>query len=259
VLLDPPAAFGDPVLAAADKALTERGEAFSIGASYGIAQLPAEAATAEEAVRLADARMYTHKDSRRGAGKYQAHNVLVQVLVEREPELHEHLREVAVLARRTAIELGLKSEQLDEVARAAELHDVGKIAIPDSLLHKPAPLNAAEWQMMYQHPVIGERILATVPALRAVGLLVRSSHERWDGAGYPDRLRGTDIPLGARIVAVCDAFDAMTSQRTYAQPVSSQLAMRELRECAGTQFDPAVVEAFCVTDAAEYAAAVTSA
>ncbi|MEA2242340.1 MAG: hypothetical protein QOD24_1896 [Solirubrobacteraceae bacterium] len=250
VLLDPPAAPDDPVIAAAARALEEHGEAFSVAVSYGIAQLPSEAASPERAVALADERMYTHKDSRRGAGKHQAHDALVQVLVEREPELHEHLREVALLAQRTAIELGLQSDELDEVVRAAELHDVGKIAVPDSILHKRGPLDEGEWQIMRQHPIIGERILATVPALRSVAVLVRSSHERWDASGYPDRLCGADIPLGARIVAVCDAYDAMTSQRPYAPPRSPASAIRELRRCSGTQFDPTVVDAFCRSMAA---------
>jgi len=172
----------------------------------------------------------------------------VQALVEREPELHEHLREVAVLAQRTAIEMGLQSDELDEVVRAAELHDIGKIAVPDSVLHKPAPLGEDEWQIMRQHPVIGERILATVPALRLVGVLVRSSHERWDGSGYPDGLQRADIPLGARIVAVCDAYHAMISPRPYAPARSLESARLELRRCAGTQFDPAVVDAFCAAN-----------
>jgi two-component system cell cycle response regulator len=245
VLLDPPVEPDDPVIAAAAVALEEQGEAFSVAPSYGMAQLPGEAASAERAVALADERMYSHKDSRRGAGKHQAHDALVQVLREREPELHEHLREVALLARHTAIELGLQSDDLDEVVRAAELHDVGKIAVPDSVLHKPGPLDEAEWQIMRQHPVIGQRILATVPALRSVGALVRASHERWDGSGYPDRLRGADIPLGARIVAVCDAYDAMISQRPYARSRSPESAVRELHRCSATQFDPAVVDAFC--------------
>jgi diguanylate cyclase (GGDEF)-like protein len=245
VLLDPPAARTDAVIAGAATALAEHGDAFSVTASYGVAQLPGEAGSAEQAVRLADERMYAHKESCRGMGKNQAYNVLVQVLLEREPELHEHLREVALHARRTAIELGVHSGQLDEVVRAAELHDIGKIAVPDSVLHKPGPLDEGEWQIMHEHPVVGERILAAVPALRSVGLLVRHSHESWDGTGYPDRLRGTTIPLGARIIAVCDTYDAMTTPRPYAAPRSPAQATRELRRCAGTQFDPAVVAAFC--------------
>jgi HD-GYP domain-containing protein (c-di-GMP phosphodiesterase class II) len=97
---------------------------------------------------------------------------------------------------------------------------------------------------------VGERILATVPALGSVGRLVRASHERWDGAGYPDHLTGEEIPLGARIIGVCDAFDAMTSDRPYAPPLEAALAISELRRCSGTQFDPAVVEAFCRARAA---------
>jgi len=250
VLLDPPAARTDAAIVAAATALEEQGDAFSITASYGVAQLPEEAETAEHAVRRADERMYAHKDSRRGMGKNQAYNVLVQVLVEHEPELHEHLREVAVHARRTAIELGVQSEQLDEIVRAAELHDIGKIAVPDSVLHKPGPLDEEEWQIMHEHPVVGERILAAVPALRSVGVLVRHSHESWDGTGYPDRLRGTLTPLGSRIIAVCDAYDAMTSSRAYATPRSAAQATQELPRCAGTQFDPAVVDAFCAAPVA---------
>jgi two-component system cell cycle response regulator len=245
VLFEPALPAGDTVIAAAAQALREHGEAFSIGASYGAAQLPSEADSADAAVRLADQRMYMYKDRRRGAGKHQAHDVLVQVLVEREPGLHEHLRQVAALARATAIELGLEAEELDEVVRAAELHDVGKIAVPDSVLHKPAPLDDEEWRIMRQHAVVGERILATVPALRSVAELVRASHESWDGNGYPDGLRGPDIPLGARIIAVCDAFDAITSQRPYAPSRPPEQAVLELRRCAAKQFDPTVVLAFC--------------
>jgi diguanylate cyclase (GGDEF)-like protein len=245
VLLDPPLDDLDRAITMAAAALEERGDAFLVTASYGVAQLPREATSAEQGVRLADERMYANKDSRRGAGKHQAYSVLVQVLMEREPELHQHLRDVAMHARRTGLALGLGSGDLDEVVRGAELHDIGKIAVPDSVLHKPGPLDESEWKIMHEHPVVGERILATVAALRSVGLLVRYSHESWDGTGYPDGLRGTEIPLGARIIAVCDAYDAMISQRPYARPRSADEAMLELRRCAGSQFDPTVVEAFC--------------
>ncbi len=111
----------------------------------------------------------------------------------------------------------MNAEQLDEVRRAAELHDVGKAAIPDAILNKPGSLDPGEWTFMRRHTLLGERILAAAPALAPVALLVRSSHERWDGSGYPDGLAGERIPLGARvIVSVCDAFDAMTSERPYA-------------------------------------------
>ena len=111
--------------------------------------------------------------------------------------------------------------------------------------HTQGPLDPVEWSFMRRHPLIGERILLAAPALRPVARLVRSSHERWDGGGYPDGLRADEIPLGARVVAVCDAFDAMTTERPYRDPVSDTDAVGELRHCAGTQFDPMVVEAFC--------------
>jgi HD-GYP domain-containing protein (c-di-GMP phosphodiesterase class II) len=124
------------------------------------------------------------------------------------------------------------------------LHDVGKVAIPDAILDKPGPLDDEEWVFMRRHTVIGERIVAAAPALSPVAKLVRASHERWDGTGYPDAIGGQDIPLGARIIAVCDAYDAMVSDRPYRRGRGAADATAELRRCAGTQFDPAVVEAF---------------
>jgi HD-GYP domain-containing protein (c-di-GMP phosphodiesterase class II) len=153
---------------------------------------------------------------------------------------------VAELAVRVGERLGLSDDHRQQVFHAAQLHDVGKIAIPDAIISKPSALDDTEWEFMRQHTVIGQRIIDAAPALDGVGQLVRSSHERWDGGGYPDGLAGEDIPLGARIVAVCDAYDAMVSERPYksAMPVGDALA--ELRRCAGSQFDPAVVEVFAL-------------
>jgi HD domain-containing protein len=198
-----------------------------------------------EALQIADTRMYAEKDGRRGAGRHQARDVLLQILSEREPDLHEHMRGVGELALRVGRRMGMHGEALDEVVRGAELHDVGKMAVPDAILHKPAALDPDEWAFVHQHTIIGERILAAAPALRPVGLLVRSSHERWDGRGYPDGLAGATIPLGARIIAVCDAYDAMCTDRPYRRACTEAEALAELRRCGGTQFDPAVVEAFC--------------
>ena len=125
--------------------------------------------------------------------------------------------------------------------RAAPLHDLGKIGIPDSILRKPGPLDDGDWAFVRQHTVIGERILGASPSLRAVGPLVRASHERWDGLGYPDGLAGEAIPLAARIVAACDAFDAMTGARPYRAELGVDAAVAELERCAGSQFDPVVV------------------
>lgn len=246
LLLHDGADAGDPLIAAAAAALSEQGEGFRVGASYGVVTIPTEADSATHALQLADQRMYAAKDERRQSSRRQTCDVLLQVLREREPDLHEHLHGVAALAAGIARSLGLGAEQVDEVARAAELHDVGKIAIPDAILHKPGPLTPEEWELMREHTVVGDRILGAAPAMRPVARIVRSSHERWDGSGYPDGLEGERIPLGARIVAVCDAYDAMTSERPYQRRLAHADALAELRRCAGTQFDPEVVEAFCV-------------
>jgi two-component system cell cycle response regulator len=234
----------DSVLAIAGAALSEKGKGFRITASSGAAVLPHEAADPTEALRIADTRMYQVKGQRSSSAQSQTHDVLVRVLREGEPDLGEHLRGVARLAAETGRAAKLDSEDLDSLVRAAELHDIGKIAIPDKILHAPRPLDGAEWELMRTHTTIGERILAAAPAMKPVSKLVRSSHERWDGSGYPDGLAGEAIPLGSRIIFVCDAFEAMTEERSYRDPLSPQEALAELRRCAGTQFDARLVDLF---------------
>jgi diguanylate cyclase (GGDEF)-like protein len=225
-------------------ALSERGQGFEITASFGTALLPAEATDSTEALRIADQRMYAQKTSGRPTAGRQSTDVLLRALAERHPDLGEHTDGVASLARQVARLLGLPAEQLEQICHAAELHDIGKVAIPDAILAKPGPLNDAEWAFMRRHTLIGERIVTAAPALAPVARLVRASHERWDGGGYPDALAGEDIPLGARIVAVCDAFDAIVSDRAYRPRRTTAEALAELERCAGTQFDPAIVAAF---------------
>jgi HD-GYP domain-containing protein (c-di-GMP phosphodiesterase class II) len=208
--------------------------------------IPDEARDVTLALQLADKRLYEQKgDRRKSRDGAQVRDVLMQALRERRPDLDEHIGGVASLANAVARRFSLNTEQVDEVTKAAELHDIGKMAVPDAILEKPASLDERERAMIKQHTVVGERILAVAPALRKIGKLVRYSHERWDGTGYPDRLSGDEIPLGARIIAVCDAFDAMTTDRPYQPAVPLDDALSELRRCAGTQFDPAVVEVFC--------------
>ncbi|MEA2471345.1 MAG: hypothetical protein QOE38_2344, partial [Thermoleophilaceae bacterium] len=243
-LLSAPCGSDPAVAEQLARSLAETGEGFAITAAHGSVALPLEAADASEALRIADRRMYTQKAGGRVSASRQSGDVLLRTLRERDPHLGDHLQGVAELAQETAAMLEINPQQSNEIRLAAELHDVGKMAIPDAILNKPEPLDAAEWEFILRHTLIGERILASAPALGGVARLVRSSHERWDGTGYPDRLAGDDIPLGSRVVAVCDAFDAMTSDRPYrpGMPLSQSLA--ELARCAGTQFDPAVVDAF---------------
>ncbi len=234
----------DALVRRAADALSEAGDAFLIGCSYGTAVIPRETASPAAALQLADQRMYEHKAGRKSASR-QSSDVLLKVLSERDADLREHGTGVAGLAVRIAEELGLPDSEVKRIGLAAELHDVGKAAIPDAILHKPGPLDDSEWEFMRQHTVIGERILLAAPSLAPTAELVRSSHEAYDGAGYPDALRGEAIPLGSRIIAVCDAYDAMISDRAYRSGMSVEAAFAELRRCAGGQFDPDVVAVFC--------------
>jgi HD-GYP domain-containing protein (c-di-GMP phosphodiesterase class II) len=189
--------------------------------------------------------MYARKSvsSRTSAGRQSA-SVLLKILSERSPSLGVHLDQVTAFCQAVAERLDVPEEDVAPLLQAASLHDVGKAAIPDEILHKPGVLDDEEWTFIRRHTVIGERILSEAPALTRAAKLVRASHERFDGTGYPDRLAGDEIPLGARIITVCDAYDAMTSERPYRTAVSHDDAVKELRDCAGTQFDPRVVEAF---------------
>ena len=225
-------------------ALQESGVEFSIRASLGVVLLPHEADSADHALQLADERMYANKRGRSTGARSQAGEVLLRTMHAKQPDLDEHSSNVALLANRVARRLGVTGEALDEIARAAELHDIGKVGIPDAILNKPSALNDVEWEFIYQHTILGERILHGAPALRPVARLVRASHERWDGTGYPDRLQGDDIPLGARIVSVCDAYEAMTADRSYRTAIGHAAACEELLRSSGTQFDPTVIQAF---------------
>ncbi|MCD6727880.1 MAG: diguanylate cyclase [Solirubrobacteraceae bacterium] len=222
-------------------ALSAHGDRFAVTASVGSVILPREAQNANDALMIADRRMYADKGA--GGGRADVRDVLLQALAEREPSLHLHTDGVAALAREVAWRLGARAEELELTVRAAELHDVGKIAIPDAILHKPGPLDAEEWRFMRRHTLIGERIISAASALQPVARLVRSSHERWDGGGYPDGLAGEEIPLASRIILACDAFDAMTTGRAYRPGMDVELAIAHLRHGSGSQFDARVVDA----------------
>jgi diguanylate cyclase (GGDEF)-like protein len=232
------------ITALMQEALSEEGEGFRITSACGVVRIPEEAADAGAALRLADLRMYSAKGRSRTTLEQQMCKVVLRMLDARHPGLGDHVEEVAELAGVCAEMLGLGPDDIHDVRRAAQLHDIGKVAIPASIIEKPGKLTAEEWDFMRRHTLIGERILEGVPAMASVAALVRSSHERWDGTGYPDRLVGEQTTIGARIIAVADSFCAMTEDRRYRARRSAEEALLELRRCAGTQFDPAVVEAF---------------
>ncbi len=168
---------------------------------------------------------------------------LANALEEKDAYTHDHTQEVVSLALDVGRELGLGPETIELVELGALFHDIGKIRVPESILNKKGPLDDEEWGIMRTHTIAGEAILAPITPLRDVLPIVRSSHERWDGGGYPDGLIGEEIPAGARIISVCDAFRAMTERRPYRDPMTERDATLELRLNSGTQFDPDAVRA----------------
>jgi diguanylate cyclase (GGDEF)-like protein len=244
ILASTRAVSAEAICHTAENALSDRGRGFSIGASWGKVLIPAEVVTASEALRIADRRMYAQKGRRADSAGSQTRGVLLRVLHEREPELERHLDGVAQLAATFGRQVSLDGEERDVLVRAAELHDIGKIAIPDEILHKDGQLSEDEWKLMRKHPLIGQRVLEAAPALGEVAKLVRSTHERWDGSGYPDGLAGREIPLGSRVILICDAYNAMTEGRPFRAARSNEQALAELTAGAGTQFDPQLVKTF---------------
>jgi diguanylate cyclase (GGDEF)-like protein len=238
---DPHALFQE-----AREALYEQGGAFTITASAGAVEIPREAAEPTQALRLADQHMYREKiRDQRGAAELIT-SVLHAALAQRHPDLGGHSNDVAGDVELLARTVGLDEDAVDLVVQAGDLHDVGKLGIPDEIITKPGPLTEEEWRFMKQHTIMGEQIISAAgPSLERIGPLVRASHERWDGMGYPDGLAAEEIPLGARIIAICDSFRAMMDERVYKSAMSLSDALSELQRCAGTQFDPALVEVFC--------------
>jgi len=234
----------DFVIAGAERALREHGEGFDISASYGVVALPDDADGVSDALGLADQRMYAQKKAGRLTAEERSTNVLLTALSDSPSRPSEQLEGVVAFTESLALKLELPPEEVSRARLTAELHDVGKMAIPDAILHKPGPLTNEEWQFVHRHTLIAERILLGAPALAHVAGVVRSSREHFDGSGYPDGLAGTDIPLVSRIVFVCDAFDAMTAPRPYRAALTIGAALAELERCSGTQFDPLVVAAF---------------
>jgi two-component system, cell cycle response regulator len=232
----------EPLIDRACTALSERGEGFEISTSFGAIMLPEEAEDAAEALRLADERLYAQKYSRRAETDRTMH-ALLDALAEREPGIYGYTEGVASLAVGTGSLLGLRRDELDELSRAAQLHDLGKLAVPDEIVRKSEPLDERELEFMRQHTLVGERILRASPAFRSIAPIVRSSHEHWDGTGYPDGLAGEEIPLGSRIIRVADAYASMTAPPSSRAALTPDEALSLLERESGKDFDPTVVRA----------------
>jgi diguanylate cyclase (GGDEF)-like protein len=224
-------------------AMARRGEGFSITASYGCALLPVDGRDTTALLRRADDEMYTRKGRRRPGAESQVQDVLIAALCARDPYMESHATGVEALAMTLGRQLGMGATELRNLSHAAALHDVGKIAIPDDLLDRTTELDPRQREFLQTHPLIAQRIVGAAPALGHTAQIVRSVQEHWDGGGYPDGLSEEAIPLAARIVGVCNAYHAMTSNRPHRKTLSSEQAIAELRRCAGTQFDPNLVQA----------------
>jgi GGDEF domain-containing protein len=234
--------LGEVVLAAT-AALQDEGGDLLFGHSYGEVAIPAEAGELEAALQIAGQRLTAHSQRQHHSARRQAHAVLMAVLGTRRPELRRHLRDVAYRAISLARRLDLSMEEIDDIALAAELQDIGMLAVPDAVLDKEGPLTEKEQALVRTRPVVAERIIGAAPGLAPVAALVRSSAENFDGSGFPDGLAGEAIPLGSRIVAVAVAYAAMTAPRPHRDAATPREALEELRRAAGTQFDPRVVDA----------------
>ncbi len=228
----------------------------AIGRSYGEVTIPSEADGAEEALQVAGQRLAAHLRRRQRSARRQAHAALMAALDARHPELRAHLRATAYRAIALARRLQLDREQIDDISLAAELQQIGLLAVPEAVLEKDE-LDEAERAEVRSHTAAGERIVAAAPGLGDVAKLVRSSAEHFDGSGYPDGLAGDEIPIAARVIAVAVAFAALTEHRPGRDPVGPDEALEELRRNGGSQFDPRIVEALAA-DLTEEAAPLST-
>jgi diguanylate cyclase (GGDEF)-like protein len=240
----------------------------SVTVSAGVAAYPAQGVGRDELIRLADSALYWAKEDGKNrartyqattslelsqlqqlaegpdrAARYRAAASLAKAVDARDVYTGSHSERVGELSARIARRLGIDDPQVELIRLAGSLHDLGKLAIPEEILRKPGALNESERLVLQRHPQIGYRMLESL-GVEPIADWVLHHHERWDGSGYPDRLRGEEIPIGARVIFVADAYDAMTSERVYRKPLSERAALEELERCAGSQFDPAIVEAF---------------
>lgn len=245
VLVRVPEAALEDELERLREVLYEQADGFDVTCAAGGVRLGGAVADASTALRLADQRMYAEKAGGRLSAPRQSAEVLKRALAEHGgiEEPTSEAEDAASLASVIARRLGLPPTEVQDVRLATELRDVGLIAVPDEVLSSPGPLSEEHWQLLRRHTLLGERIIAAAPALTAVARLVRSSHEHYDGTGYPDGIAREDIPRGARIVTVVDAFDAQLRPRPHADRRSPVEAIAELQRCSGTSFDPVVVAA----------------
>ncbi len=217
---------------------------FKISIALGYAQKDENSRGSEFVMSLAEKRMYRNKLMGNNSARNSTISTLLKTLHEKHSETEEHTMRIKSLSLRLAKRLDLSQDKLDEIELLSLLHDIGKIAVPESILLKPDKLTKEEWEIMKSHADVGYRIAKSTPELSHIAYEILSHHERYDGTGYPNGLKGEGIPILARIINVIDSFDVMTHKRAYKDAMSTESAFLELKACSGSQFDPLLVDAF---------------
>ncbi len=217
---------------------------FKVSIALGYAEGNKEYSSTEQVMSLAEKRMYRNKLMENESSRSSTISTLIKTLHAKHSETEEHTIRIKNLSLKLGKRLGLTQDKLDELELVASLHDIGKIGIPDQILLKPSKLNNEEWEIMKTHTDIGYRIAKSTPQLEHIADEILYHHEKYDGTGYPDGLKGEEIPLVSRIINICDSFDVMTNKRVYKEALNYEYAINELKRCSGTQFDPHIVKEF---------------
>ena len=223
-----------------------------IGILIGIATTESADLNLKEVFKQADDSMYRDKLYRSSSSRSKIVQSLLAALAERDYITEGHARRLEELCRAVGEEVGLSSHELADLTLLAQVHDLGKVGIPDRILYKPGSLTGDEWEIMRGHSEKGYRIASASPDLAGVADLILKHHEHWDGSGYPLGLKGEEIPVECRILAIVDAFDAMTNKRPYNKVKTSAEAVKELKRCSGRQFDPNLIEVFLKVAVKDY-------
>ncbi|MFT8351231.1 HD domain-containing phosphohydrolase [Clostridium saccharoperbutylacetonicum] len=217
---------------------------FKISIAWGHAGYYEENSNTENVMSLAEKRMYRSKLMENKSARSAAIQSLLKTLHEKDSETEEHTMRIKWLSLKLGKKLGLTTEKLDELEILSSLHDIGKIGIPENILMKPGKLTDEEWVIMKTHCDIGYRIASSTPELAHIANKILAHHERYDGAGYPNKLKGEEIPLLSRIISIVDSYDVMNHRRIYKETYEKEYVIEELKKCSGTQFDPYLVEEF---------------
>jgi len=235
----------DPLMARISDAMSkEQVKDLPISVSLGGATKTDAGKSVEKVFDMAEDQMYRRKISEKSSYHNRSVNLILKTLYSKSPEEKEHSENVSVLSEAIGREMGLAQPEIDELKTAGIIHDIGKIAVSSRILEKDGPLDKEEWEEIRKHPETGYNILSTVSEYSPLAKIILTHHEHWDGKGYPKGLKGDEIPLLSRILGAAEAYDVMVSGRVYRKAMSREDALAELRQCAGTQFDPEVVKIF---------------